>query len=249
MLNPTATVPLLPGFSEPVHSFQRIFRSLLNALAHPGSVQAIADIITVPPPLNAACGVASLTLFDGETTVWLQPRDGMEAVKTWLQFHCGCLWTTTPSTADFAVITEPLRLESLSMFNWGNPETPERSATLLVQVQALTCSTLNRGTSNCSALDRDIDPEQFSLESAAGLPSTNTLSIPHPLSQRLHLQGPGIEHEQSLDVQGVPLQFWQELALNQTAYPLGLDVFLLSSENVVGLPRTTIIHSVSVPLS
>lgn len=233
MLNPTVTVPLLPGFSEPVDSSQHVFRSLLNALAHPGSIQVITDIIAVPPPLNGACGVAGLTLLDGETRVWLQPRDGIEVVRSWLQFHCGCPWTTTPSRADFAIISDPLGLESLQIFNWGEPEVPEQSTTLLVQVEALNCC---------------INPEQLSLQSPAESLSSNTQSISQFQYQALQLQGPGIEHKQILNVRGIPLQFWQELALNQTTYPLGLDVFLLSSNGVVGLPRTTIIRPLSSTL-
>lgn len=53
------------------------------------------------------------------------------------------------------------------------------------------------------------------------------------------LQGPGIQGERHLRVQGLPKGFetqWQE---NQACFPRGVDVFLVSATQIAGLPRTT----------
>jgi alpha-D-ribose 1-methylphosphonate 5-triphosphate synthase subunit PhnH len=55
---------------------------------------------------------------------------------------------------------------------------------------------------------------------------------------RFVLQGPGVNGQQSLQVDGLPDAFWE---LRETAcrYPLGWDIFLLDGRRVVGLPRST----------
>ncbi len=57
------------------------------------------------------------------------------------------------------------------------------------------------------------------------------------------LQGPGVNGQQSLQVDGLPDAFWE---LRETAcrYPLGWDIYLLDGRRVVGLPRSTRIERV-----
>lgn len=54
----------------------------------------------------------------------------------------------------------------------------------------------------------------------------------------LHLSGPGIPDRIDIDVAGVPDDFWM-LRASACAYPLGWDLFLVASDDVIGLPRTT----------
>jgi len=56
------------------------------------------------------------------------------------------------------------------------------------------------------------------------------------------LRGPGIQDQTHLQVQGVAPDFLAQWADNHTRFPRGVDVFLASSNTVVGLPRTTNIH-------
>ena len=55
--------------------------------------------------------------------------------------------------------------------------------------------------------------------------------------QPVRLTGPGILTDRSIAPQ-VPRSFWQQWRLNQQAYPLGIDVFLFTQTEVIGLPRT-----------
>ncbi len=56
----------------------------------------------------------------------------------------------------------------------------------------------------------------------------------------LWLQGPGIPPtaQQTLQVTGIPLEFWQ-LRARANRYPLGWDIYLVADARVIGLPRTT----------
>jgi len=54
----------------------------------------------------------------------------------------------------------------------------------------------------------------------------------------LRLSGPGIQSATEIDVAGLPEDFWM-LRASACAYPLGWDVFLVSGNALIGLPRTT----------
>lgn len=51
------------------------------------------------------------------------------------------------------------------------------------------------------------------------------------------VQGPGILGEQAI-APHLPPSFWTQWIANHQAYPLGVDVFLFSQQDVMGLPRT-----------
>mgnify|MGYP000057619341 FL=1 len=53
------------------------------------------------------------------------------------------------------------------------------------------------------------------------------------------LQGPGILDMCPLQVQGLPLDFPAQWSRNHTSFPCGVDVFLTTATQMVGLPRTT----------
>jgi len=124
----------LPGFQDIVHEAQTTFRTLLEALAHPGRACTIPISITPPEGMSPACAAACLTLLDLEAQVWLQP--GLE-MEPWLRFHTGCRFTIDPQQAMFAVIWDVNGLPNLQAFNSGTAEYPEASTTLLIQVESL----------------------------------------------------------------------------------------------------------------
>ncbi|MGD1940106.1 MAG: phosphonate C-P lyase system protein PhnH [Leptolyngbyaceae cyanobacterium] len=125
----------LPGFLDPVHDSQQTFRALLDALSQPGLRQTTVAV-TPPDGLTLSCAAAVLPLLDLETTVWLQP--GLPAaVPGWLLFHTGCQFAETPQAADFALIWQIATAPPLTTFQWGSPEYPEASTSLLVQLPTL----------------------------------------------------------------------------------------------------------------
>jgi alpha-D-ribose 1-methylphosphonate 5-triphosphate synthase subunit PhnH len=129
---------LLPGFADPVHDAQRVFRAAMDALARPGSQQRLSARLQAPRPLLPAAAALSLTLVDHETPLWLDaPLAASAEVASYLRFHCGARIVTDPAAAAFALISAPLQLPALTSFAQGTLEYPDRSATLIIQVEHL----------------------------------------------------------------------------------------------------------------
>jgi alpha-D-ribose 1-methylphosphonate 5-triphosphate synthase subunit PhnH len=53
------------------------------------------------------------------------------------------------------------------------------------------------------------------------------------------LSGPGIQGESTLQAQGLPPDFIAQWAANHAAFPRGVDLFLATPQQIVGLPRST----------
>ncbi len=131
-------IDIAPGPADDVVAAQSTYRCVMNAMARPGSVHEIAPGPDAPDRLCAATAALALTLFDHDTPVFLDaPLRASGAVATWLRFHTGCPIVEDASQAAFALIgnADALALED---FAFGTPDYPDRSTTLLVQVQTLT---------------------------------------------------------------------------------------------------------------
>src|SRR5215470_15592754 len=128
---------MLAGFADPVLDPQRVFRSVLDAMAHPGRIVEVSAPASAPHPLHGAVASLCLTLVDLDTPVWLDGTVGTAETREYLQFHCGCRLVEAPGAARFALIGDPAVMPALSRFDAGTDESPERSATLLVQVPSL----------------------------------------------------------------------------------------------------------------
>jgi alpha-D-ribose 1-methylphosphonate 5-triphosphate synthase subunit PhnH len=125
-----------PAFADPVLDSQRVFRAVLDAMAHPGRVVSVAGP-AAPPPLGAATAAVCLTLLDFETAVWLDAAAATADVVAYLRFHCGAPLVDTPAAARFAVVADAERMPSLEAFEPGTDERPDLAATVLVQVAGL----------------------------------------------------------------------------------------------------------------
>jgi alpha-D-ribose 1-methylphosphonate 5-triphosphate synthase subunit PhnH len=78
-------------------------------------------------------------LFDHDTPVWLDPLLSETAdVTKWLKFHTGAPVTASSSICSFAIIGDPRALPVLDRFAFGSNEYPDRSTTLILQVDSLT---------------------------------------------------------------------------------------------------------------
>ena len=119
---------LLPGFADPVTQAHACFRSVLEAMSHPGRIIDLGGGLHGPEPLEPATAAVLLTLADGETPVWLDPA--AEAASDWVRFHCGAPFAG-PEMAAFAVC---LALPPLDAFGWGSHDGPETSTTVILQV-------------------------------------------------------------------------------------------------------------------
>ncbi|PDQ17429.1 phosphonate C-P lyase system protein PhnH [Mesorhizobium sanjuanii] len=130
------------GFVDPVFNAQTVFRAVMDAMAQPGSVQALPAFAHPPAPLSATAGAVALALCDNDTPLWLDPAlQASPTVKSWLGFHAGAPLANTPADAHFALIASPAEMMALDGFSQGTQEYPDRSTTLILQVSDLTSGT------------------------------------------------------------------------------------------------------------
>ncbi len=122
------------GFTDPAIQSARAFRSVMEAMARPGTICNIAGA-EPPAPLSRAAGSVLLTLCDADTPVYLASDTDTADVRAWLAFHTGAP-VTGPSHAMFAVGTWQALLP-LSAYQIGTSEYPDRSATLIVESDKL----------------------------------------------------------------------------------------------------------------
>jgi alpha-D-ribose 1-methylphosphonate 5-triphosphate synthase subunit PhnH len=127
-----------PAFRDAVCESQVVFRLAMRALASPGQIARLDTPLAPPAPLFAPAAALLLTLCDFETPVWLDPvlADSGEVAAS-LRFHTGARLVTSPADAAFAVIADPARMPALSAFAQGTPDYPDRSTTLILQVETL----------------------------------------------------------------------------------------------------------------
>lgn len=126
------------GFADPVYEAQSVFRDLMNAMARPGIIQSLQPAVMPPTPLTPVAAAVALTLCDHDTPLWLDPTlAGERAVGQWLGFHTGAPLAMKPAEARFALVANPAELIDLQTFAQGSQDYPDRSTTLILQLQAL----------------------------------------------------------------------------------------------------------------
>lgn len=132
------TVDLSAGFADAVTSAQTTFRAVMQAMARPGCAQRLDTLLRdVPAPLMPATAAIALTLFDHDTPLWLDEalRDA-PAVAQWLRFHTSAPLVTQADEASFALIAAPEAMPALDRFAYGSNDYPDRSTTLILQVES-----------------------------------------------------------------------------------------------------------------
>ena len=93
----------------------------------------------MPAAMMRGTAAIALTLFDHDTPVWLDPSmSATSDVTKWLKFHTGAPVIADPSICSFALIGDTRSLPSLDRFAFGSNEYPDRSTTLVLQVESLT---------------------------------------------------------------------------------------------------------------
>lgn len=124
--------PDLPGFADPVADAQATFRAVLDAMARPGTIHAVAPGLDAPAPLDPATAALLLTLVDPDTPLWVEPA--LAPARDWIAFHCGALLVAVPEAASFLLATV---LPPLDTLRRGSDEAPEEGASVILQLSAL----------------------------------------------------------------------------------------------------------------
>ena len=129
---------LAPAFAVPVFASQAVFRSVMDAMARPGTIVATAGLARAPFPFNLGAASVALALLDHETPVWLDPALAQSPEVTgWLRFHTGVPLTDEPQQAAFGFIADPSMMPQFEAFCQGSIEYPDRATTLVLQVECL----------------------------------------------------------------------------------------------------------------
>jgi alpha-D-ribose 1-methylphosphonate 5-triphosphate synthase subunit PhnH len=134
---------LAPGFGQPQLDAQRVFRQALQTMSRPGQILSIDRLPEPPAPLHPAAAALGLTLLDLETPVWLS-EDLRGPAADYLAFHTGAPRAPDLDAAAFVMIGDGNALPDLSKIALGDPEYPERAATLIIQVERLRAGTGRR---------------------------------------------------------------------------------------------------------
>jgi alpha-D-ribose 1-methylphosphonate 5-triphosphate synthase subunit PhnH len=139
-----AVAPVLaPAFADPVDDAQAVFRAVMDAIARPGTAQALGQALAPPAPLSRGAGAIALALLDYESPFWLDETLNREGdVAQWLRFHTGAPIVRDASDAAFAFTADPAQLPDFESFAPGTTEYPDRSTTLVVQVESLSGTAL-----------------------------------------------------------------------------------------------------------
>ncbi|WP_417721446.1 phosphonate C-P lyase system protein PhnH [Salipiger sp.] len=125
---------LTGGFADAPVMAARAFRAALDAMARPGRLHRVEGA-EAPAPVSVAAAVLLLTLCDRETPLYLAPgHDGPE-VRDWVAFHTGA-----PLAGREEAVFALGRWEALAPFDGyriGTPDYPDRSATLIAELDSL----------------------------------------------------------------------------------------------------------------
>lgn len=130
-----STDALTGGFAAPATDAARAFRAVLEATARPGSIHTVTGAAP-PPPLSVAAGVILLTLCDPTTPLHLAGPANSPTVRAWVGFHIGAPLVGAEAAA-FALGCWA-DLQPVTRFGIGQPDYPDRSATLIVETDRLT---------------------------------------------------------------------------------------------------------------
>lgn len=105
--------------------------------APPGAIVELRAAIEPPDELHEACAALALALFDRDTTVWLSPSADARRPRAYLRLHTDCRQVAETTLADFALVARADELPSLARLCAGTQECPQRSTTLILQLDGL----------------------------------------------------------------------------------------------------------------
>ena len=122
------------GFTDAPVQAARAFRVMLDVLARPGVIAPIAGA-TPPAPVSVAAGTALLVLADSGTPLHLAGLCDTAAMRDWVRFHIGAPLVGATDAA--IALGRWDDLCPVTRFNPGLPDYPDRSATLIVEMDDL----------------------------------------------------------------------------------------------------------------
>ena len=131
-----STLAVSGGFNDPVFEAQGVFRALMDATARPGTLHDLPVSVAPPAPLGSGSGAIAVSMCDPDTPVWLGDGADSEGVRAWLSFQCGAPVVQEADTSTFAFARADA-MPALDALALGTQEYPDRSTTLVIEVDAL----------------------------------------------------------------------------------------------------------------
>lgn len=200
---------VVPGFDDPVTESQAVFRCALEALSMPGRAVDMPAVAQRPAIGHSAAALLMLALLDSDCTLWLSASLRNSDTQAWLRFHTGCRCVDDVAQARFVWLAAGDAWPSLATMNAGSDEYPDQSATCVMEIKKVT---------------------EVTKVNEAKLPSSGDSWC---------LSGPGINGSKGVSMDGLPDDFYAQWQANHAAFPRGVDVFLATSTQLLGLPRST----------
>lgn len=127
---------LASGFHHASFGSQVVFRSVLEALSHPGRPQPMPIECALPRHGQPVAAAMMLGLLDADTRLWLSPSLAKSDVAPWLRFHTGCQIVANESEAQFLWVALGNALPTLSHLRMGTDNYPDESATCVIETLA-----------------------------------------------------------------------------------------------------------------
>ncbi|MEZ5798769.1 MAG: phosphonate C-P lyase system protein PhnH [Paracoccaceae bacterium] len=131
----TALTDLSGGFDAPPQQSARAFRQIMEAMARPGTILPVTGA-RPPAPLSIAAGTVLLTLADATTPLHLAGASDCAEVRAWVAFHVGAPLVAAEDAS--LALGGWQDLQPAGRFAIGQPDYPDRSATLIVEMDRLT---------------------------------------------------------------------------------------------------------------
>jgi len=116
------------------HDSARNFRALMEAMARPGTKHELIPPKQLPLGLSEAMAACLLVLCDQDVGVHLAGKHDQQEIRDWILFHCGSRLVQA-SDADFA-LGHFDDLHPFDAFSKGDPQYPDRSATLIIEQES-----------------------------------------------------------------------------------------------------------------
>ena len=110
----------------------------MECMARPGQIRSLKGV-DAPAPFAPATAALIKSLADYETPLWLDPAfAAAPQAAEWIRFHTGAPIVGDPAAATFALVGNARALPNFAQFAQGTSEYPDRSTTLIVQIDAFT---------------------------------------------------------------------------------------------------------------
>jgi alpha-D-ribose 1-methylphosphonate 5-triphosphate synthase subunit PhnH len=213
---------------------QADFRAMLAALARPGTLERITPPPAAPAAPAALAAAAGLADIEVPLCVLAAPDD-----EHWARaLHMA---TSAPPAdlegARMVVALRPPSEEEVAALPRGDALHPERGARLIVAVGGLLegADPGPGGRRPAASEEREHAPAHRALPDdgpPGGADRRGTTVIA--------LSGPGVPGSRRIEVAGPPPAMFRALAAVNTAFPAGVDVFLVAGDGTVaGLPRSS----------